>query len=127
MVSDEHGLALCIPLGLMLYPATFDHYLVALVIPIGYLWTQRDRVPFGYLGVAGLTSVTIATMGYAAGWISFISALFLWLVLVAAGVVTIVSRTWLAGEGSVRDGRALVPTSQGETGVEPGVGQRSTR
>jgi glycosyl transferase family 87 len=96
-VSDRHALALCIPFGLIAYPGTLDHYLVALMIPIGYLWMERERFSVGFIAVAVLTSVTLAITAIQSGVYSFLASVLLWVVLAGAGLVAIARTTWRGG------------------------------
>ncbi len=95
VVSEEHALALAVPLGLIVYPGTLSHYEVLLLVPLGYLWTQRRRLPAGQVWVAAMTGLTILLMGSDAG---LLAAGLVWTVLVGTGLTAVLLDRYLEPE-----------------------------
>jgi Glycosyltransferase family 87 len=105
VVSEEHALALAVPLGLIVYPGTLSHYQVLLLVPLGYLWTQRNRIRLGQVWVAGLTGLTILLMDVSGSEASLLAAGLVWAVLVGTGLTAVLVDRWLepvADEASPR-------------------------
>jgi glycosyl transferase family 87 len=98
VTSEEHALALAVPLGLIVYPGTLSHYMVLLVVPLGYLWTQRARLRAGPIWIAGLIGLTVLLLNVSGSEASLTASLLVWAVLAGTGLVAVLADRWLEPE-----------------------------
>jgi hypothetical protein len=77
------GLATMVPAALLLYPQSLEHYAMLNLVPLLYLWTQRERLRLSAPFVVAWLSTFYAISRYDAGSITVIAHLLEWVLLVA--------------------------------------------
>jgi Glycosyltransferase family 87 len=89
----EWGLGLVLALALMIYPGTLAHYTVVLLIPLLLIWANRERIPLGVWGSAGLIASVYFLIALFRGESVFAAMALTWLAL--AGIcLRLTSATW---------------------------------
>jgi len=84
---EDWALALTLPLALLIYPITGEHYCVVLLAPIFLLWMHRHEIIGGVWSVGLFITVEYVAFSYQARWSIFVffAILIAWLVLAAIG------------------------------------------
>jgi hypothetical protein len=77
-ITNHIDLMLLIPLALILYPKSLEHYFVLLIIPIIYIWGQRTCIPKGRLLMPLLLTVVYALTSLRYQYV-FIASIVCWL------------------------------------------------
>ncbi len=77
----EWGLGLVLALALMIYPGTLAHYTVVLLIPLLLIWTNREKIPLGVWGSAGLIASVYFLIALFRGESVFAAMALTWLAL----------------------------------------------
>jgi hypothetical protein len=89
----QWGLGLVLGLALMIYPGTLAHYTVVLLIPLLLIWANRERIPLGVWGSAGLIASVYFLIALFRGESVFAAMALTWLAL--AGIcLRLTSATW---------------------------------
>lgn len=86
----DPGLALAVTLAavLLVYPQSWAHYTVFLIVPMTALWARRDGIGIGTSAAVALLSTVYALNRYDRGAIAMWGTLLLWVALGAAcGVI----------------------------------------
>lgn len=86
--NQNLGLAIWIPLALLLYPGSLGHYSVLLLLPMALLWRDSQEIPGG---TAALSWVYAIVFGLVWARVEFGANLVMWLLAVFA--ITVPRRT----------------------------------
>jgi hypothetical protein len=79
--DDDLAFVLTLPLSLLLYPATLNHYSLLLLIPVVVLWKRREEFFGGVWGLVAYITVLYSLLGFQTGYVAFYANLLSWLVL----------------------------------------------
>jgi hypothetical protein len=89
---------------LLLYPATLSHYYLLLVAPLGYVWSQRERMPLSPIAIALLVGLVYGLVGFDRGRMALLGGIVSALLvagILAAGLGWLPDRSrlpaWLRG------------------------------
>jgi hypothetical protein len=78
------ALAAMVPLALLLYPGTLEHYSLLLILPFLLLWQRRDQLPIGLWTVVAFITLEYGLIGRG-GRSIFIAMALCWLLFVGVG------------------------------------------
>jgi len=97
----DYCIVILVPLALLIYPATGWHYAPLLLVPLCYLWSRKNAIPYGAICASAATIAVfmLAETGSAA----MFASLLMWILLV--GVATYIRTQY--------EGRAATPESVG--------------
>jgi hypothetical protein len=100
------ALATAVPAALLIYPQTLEHYAMLNLVPMLYLWTERDRLGLGGAFVVASFTLFYALTRYDAGSITVVAHLLEWLLFVGLGVRVLSARATAPGVRPALDGVA---------------------
>jgi hypothetical protein len=98
--AGELGLALLVPVALLLYPQSLTHYTVLLILPVLFLWSQARALGLSPLFAIGIMSFVYWILLLRSGELSVLATGLVWLALGFAGALIV----WR--------GRTTPPTAQ---------------
>jgi hypothetical protein len=80
-------LALMLPTALLLYPQSWEHYTLFLIVPILLCWTERHALRLGVPFLIAFVSAVYALVRYEEGTVALFGSLLTWCVL--AGIMLV--------------------------------------
>lgn len=75
---SDHALSLVILLALLIYPATWEHYTISLILPLLYLWKNREKIFLGETLSLIFLVLVYALIAYRNGKFAFLGIALPW-------------------------------------------------
>jgi SAM-dependent methyltransferase len=121
--GEDTAFTLLILAGMLIYPWTLSNYYVLLLVPIGFLWMQRNRSPVGVFWTILLISSVYPITYFGHGRYSIVATLLFWGVIMSKALYQIRTErridTDVMPETEVVEGLAKLKTGGSDHRIQP--------